>query len=126
MPSHHAETADYARGEMDARAESDPVFFEKYFGASPTQGPAMIRPALKQHQHRGHAVHSLPVEAARRPAAVLLGARIDFRRRDRQPYRPHNIRPCDRFPGFSCPQLALARLQCGRQRNLHRRDIIRR
>ena len=35
MSAHHRDTADYARGEMDARVSNDPEFFEKYFGASP-------------------------------------------------------------------------------------------
>jgi hypothetical protein len=32
MWSHHADTADHASGELDARSKSDPVFFERYFG----------------------------------------------------------------------------------------------
>ncbi|MDO9564234.1 MAG: putative nucleotide-diphospho-sugar transferase [Bradyrhizobium sp.] len=39
---HHADTADYVQGEMAARSANDPVFFEKYFGPSPSQGPDMI------------------------------------------------------------------------------------
>jgi len=35
MRSHHADTADHARGELDARSCSDPVFFERYFGHAP-------------------------------------------------------------------------------------------
>lgn len=37
MAPHHEDTADYARGEADARAANDPAFFEKYFGPSPFQ-----------------------------------------------------------------------------------------
>jgi hypothetical protein len=43
MPHHQADTEDYVRGEMDARAENDPVFFERYFGPPPSLGS--IRPA---------------------------------------------------------------------------------
>jgi hypothetical protein len=35
MSAHHHDTADYVRGEMDARTKNEPVFFEKYFGSSP-------------------------------------------------------------------------------------------
>lgn len=37
MAPHHEDTADYARGEADARAANDPAFFEVYFGPSPFQ-----------------------------------------------------------------------------------------
>jgi hypothetical protein len=37
MAPHHVDTADYARGEADARAANDPAFFEAYFGPSPFQ-----------------------------------------------------------------------------------------
>lgn len=45
LSAHHDDTADYVRGEMDARANSDPVFFEKYFGPPPSQGTDMIQSA---------------------------------------------------------------------------------
>jgi hypothetical protein len=32
---HHADTADYVRGELDARSRNDPVFFARYFGHAP-------------------------------------------------------------------------------------------
>jgi hypothetical protein len=32
MRGHHADTADYARGELAARSRNDPVFFARYFG----------------------------------------------------------------------------------------------
>jgi hypothetical protein len=35
MRDHHRDTADHARGELEARAESDAVFFERYFGHDP-------------------------------------------------------------------------------------------
>jgi hypothetical protein len=35
MRGHHADTADHARGELDARSRNDPVFFERYFGHAP-------------------------------------------------------------------------------------------
>ncbi|MDI1265149.1 MAG: glycosyltransferase [bacterium] len=37
MAPHHEDTADYARGEAEARAANDPAFFEAYFGPSPFQ-----------------------------------------------------------------------------------------
>jgi hypothetical protein len=45
MATHHADTGNYVRGEMNARAETDPVFFEKYFGPSPVQADDLVRPA---------------------------------------------------------------------------------
>jgi hypothetical protein len=38
MSDHHDDTADYVRGEMDARSRCVPAFFEQYFGASPLYG----------------------------------------------------------------------------------------
>jgi hypothetical protein len=35
MRGHHADTADYARGELAARSRNDPVFFARYFGHAP-------------------------------------------------------------------------------------------
>jgi hypothetical protein len=63
MPTHHADTGDYVRGEMDARADSDPVFFEKYFGASPTRGRNSIRPA----RYARSMLRGLVVAALHRP-----------------------------------------------------------
>jgi hypothetical protein len=63
MPAHHDDTVDYARGEMDARADNDAVFFEKYFGSSPLQGPDMILAA----RHARSQVRALVVAALRRP-----------------------------------------------------------
>jgi hypothetical protein len=37
ITAHHADTADYVRGETDSRAANNPAFFEKYFGCSPLQ-----------------------------------------------------------------------------------------
>jgi hypothetical protein len=45
ISAHHDDTADYVHGEMDARTENDPEFFEKYFGSSPVQGQNMMVPA---------------------------------------------------------------------------------
>jgi hypothetical protein len=36
MRDHHADTANYARGEIEARSRIDSVFFERYFGHSST------------------------------------------------------------------------------------------
>jgi hypothetical protein len=67
---HHDDTANYVRGEMDARAVNDPVFFEKYFGPSPLQGQNMIVPT---HYARSM-VRGLVVAALHRsgPAFHLL------------------------------------------------------
>jgi hypothetical protein len=35
MHGHHADTADYTRGELEARSRNDPVFFARYFGHAP-------------------------------------------------------------------------------------------
>lgn len=35
MRSHHADSANHARGEFEARSRTDPVFFERYFGHAP-------------------------------------------------------------------------------------------
>ncbi len=40
------------------------------------------------------------LQAPCRPAPVLLGAGADAGRRDRQPDRPHRLRPRDRLPRF--------------------------
>ena len=37
ISAHHDDTADYARGEANARTVNRPAFFEKYFGPSPLQ-----------------------------------------------------------------------------------------
>jgi hypothetical protein len=89
MSSHHADTADYVRGEMDARAESDPVFFEKYFGPSPTQARDLVRPA----RHARSMLRGLVVAALHRPgeafgllgraAALLPTAFVSLRQRTR-------------------------------------------
>ena len=70
MPTHHADTGDYVRGEMDARAEIDPVFFERYFGPSPAQA-SDIRPARYARSILG----ALAAAALQRPgkARDLLG-----------------------------------------------------
>jgi hypothetical protein len=36
MRDHHADTADYVRGELEARSRNDPVFFGRYFGHAQT------------------------------------------------------------------------------------------
>jgi hypothetical protein len=74
MPAHHDDTADYARGEMDARAACDPVFFEKYFGPSPLQGPDMILSA----RHARSMLRGLVVAARQRPREALHYLRQAF------------------------------------------------
>jgi Nucleotide-diphospho-sugar transferase/Glycosyl transferase family 2 len=44
MTKHHEDTADYVRGELAARAATDPGFFEGYFGPPPLQAPDMMQP----------------------------------------------------------------------------------
>jgi hypothetical protein len=44
MSAHHRDTADYARGEMDARVSNHPEFFERYFGSSPIAHPSSNLP----------------------------------------------------------------------------------
>ena len=89
MPTHHADTGDYVRGEMDARAETDPVFFEKYFGPSPSQHRGMIRPArYARSMLRGLFVAALhrPGEAfglIGRAGALLPTAFVSLRQRAR-------------------------------------------
>ena len=67
MTPHHEDTADYARGEADARAANNPVFFEKYFGPSPFQhGNGNLS------SHRARATISNVLRAAlRRPGCAL-------------------------------------------------------
>jgi hypothetical protein len=60
---HHDDTADYVRGELEARANNDTVFFEKYFGPSPSQGPDMILPA----RHARAMLRALLVSTLHRP-----------------------------------------------------------
>ena len=88
MPTHHADTGDYVRGEMDARAETDPVFFEKYFGPSPIQGRDLVRPGFARSIIRGLVVAALhrPGEAfglLRRAGAFLPTALVSLRQRAR-------------------------------------------
>ncbi|MGE0289415.1 MAG: glycosyltransferase family 2 protein [Bradyrhizobium sp.] len=45
MLAHHDDTVDYARGELDARADNEPAFFEKYFGPSPHHESTALLPA---------------------------------------------------------------------------------
>ena len=79
---HHNDTGNYVRGEMEARAANDPVFFEKYFGPSPSQGPDMIVPAryarsmlrgllVAALRRPGNAFHLLKQAAALLPAALV-------------------------------------------------------
>lgn len=67
MSAHHDDTADYARGEMDARANNDSRFFEKYFGSSPFHGPDMILPA----RHARIMIRGLALAAWRRPVETF-------------------------------------------------------
>ena len=74
MAPHHEDTADYARGEADARAANDPAFFEKYFGPSPFQEGSLS-------PRRARAAISNVVRAAlRRPgrAVGLLRSGLPF------------------------------------------------
>ena len=64
---HHDDTANYVRGEMKARANNDTVFFEKYFGPSPGQGPDMILPA----RHARAMLRGLLVSALHRPGSSV-------------------------------------------------------
>lgn len=63
ISAHHADTANYVHGEMAARNANDPVFFEKYFGPSPSQGPDMIQSA----QHARSMLVGLVAAALHRP-----------------------------------------------------------
>lgn len=76
ISAHHDDTADYVRGEMDARIANDPAFFEKYFGPSPGQGPTMILSA----RHARSLVRGLVVAALhrRREALYLLKQAFAF------------------------------------------------
>ena len=67
ISDHHNDTADYVRGEMEARHVSDPGFFEKYFGPAPFQGPGMILSA----RHARSMVRSLLAAALHRPGEAL-------------------------------------------------------
>jgi Nucleotide-diphospho-sugar transferase len=71
MANHHDDTKNYVRGEMDARSETDPVFFEKYFGPSPVQADDLVRPA----RYARSMLKGLVVAALHRPgeAISLLG-----------------------------------------------------
>lgn len=74
MSPHHEDTADYARGEADARAANGPVFFEKYFGPSPLQ-----EGSLSPRRARA-AISNLVRAALRRPgrAVSLLRSSLTF------------------------------------------------
>jgi hypothetical protein len=67
MSAHHCDTGDYVRGEMDARADSDPLFFERYFGPSPLQGPDIILPT----RHARCMVRGLLVATLLRPREAI-------------------------------------------------------
>lgn len=64
---HHDDTADYVRGELEARANSDIVFFESYFGPPPTQGPDMILSA----RHARGMLRAIVVAALHRPGEAV-------------------------------------------------------
>ena len=68
ISAHHADTADYVHGEMAARNANDPLFFEKYFGPSPSQGPDMILSA----QHARSMLVSLVAAALHRPRKTFM------------------------------------------------------
>lgn len=90
MSPHHEDTADYARGEAEARAANDPVFFEKYFGPPPFQenngnlsfrrARAAFSNAIRASLRRpGHALALLRAGLAFLPAAAMgpsLRARV--------------------------------------------------
>jgi hypothetical protein len=71
MANHHDDTKNYVRGEMDARSQAEPAFFEKYFGASPVQADELVRPA----RYARSMLKGLVVAALHRPAKAfaLLG-----------------------------------------------------
>jgi hypothetical protein len=82
MSDHHDDTANYARGEMDARSRCDPAFFEHYFGSSPLHGGdlmlqardarSMLRALLiAALDRRGDGRHLLKRAFALLPAALL-------------------------------------------------------
>jgi hypothetical protein len=82
ISDHHNDTADYVRGEMDARAASDPGFFEAYFGPAPFHGPetimaardarSMVRGLLLAALHRpGEAFHLLRQASALLPVGLV-------------------------------------------------------
>jgi hypothetical protein len=67
ISDHHNDTADYVRGEMEARHVSDPGFFESYFGPAPSQGPEMILSA----RHARSMVRSLLAAALHQPGEAF-------------------------------------------------------
>jgi hypothetical protein len=74
MRGHHADTAEYARGELDARSRSDPVFFERYFGHSPLWANRLrLRPRLAWGVIR--AVTAAALARPRRLAALAASLR---------------------------------------------------
>jgi Nucleotide-diphospho-sugar transferase len=72
MSEHHADTADYVRGELEARVERSPDFFETYFGPSPSQGAGIILAARDAR----HLVRSLLLAAVNRPRKGLHMIRL--------------------------------------------------
>jgi len=89
MSSHHDDTADYVRGEMNARAHSDPVNFQRYFGSSPLHGQDPILPARHARvMLKGILVAALdrPRDAfrlAKRMPTLVPAALLGLRRRAR-------------------------------------------
>jgi hypothetical protein len=88
MATHHEDTADYVRGEMTARAESDPVFFEKYFGAPPSHGYRMIPARYSRSMLRSLVVAALyrrgeASDLLKRACALLPMALVSLRDRAR-------------------------------------------
>ena len=87
MQRHHADTADYAHNELKARACTDPVFFERYFGHSPAwanQQCEQPRVALSMARAVAAAVQAHPrrapeLAALLYPLAVTLVAGINVR-----------------------------------------------
>jgi nucleotide-diphospho-sugar transferase len=67
ISDHHHDTADYARGEMEARHVSDPGFFEAYFGPAPFQGSDMILSA----RHARSMARGLLAAALHRPGEAF-------------------------------------------------------
>ncbi|MCX7414423.1 MAG: putative nucleotide-diphospho-sugar transferase [Planctomycetia bacterium] len=82
LAAHHDDTADYVRGEMRARVEHDPVFFEKYFGPPPQLGTTALLPrrcaaaivqaaVLAVPRRRRQALRLTGIALRTMPAAIL-------------------------------------------------------
>jgi hypothetical protein len=84
MQGHHADTADYAHNELEARSCTDPVFFERYFGHAPVwanQHREQPRVALSMARAVAAALAAHPRQAGElaallHPLAVAVVARF--------------------------------------------------